>query len=77
MTLQDLPIGQRARVDAVEGERAFRRRLLELGLLPGTEIRVLRLAPLGDPLELAVRGTRLSIRTQEARRVLVTPLGSP
>lgn len=74
MTLQELPIGQEARVLAVSGERSFRRRLLELGLTPGTAVRVLRVAPLGDPLELAARGSRLSIRLQEARLVSIDPL---
>ena len=77
MTLHELPIGQDARVTAVSGERSFRRRLLELGLTPGTTVRLLRIAPLGDPLELAARGSRLSIRIQEARLVSVDLLPTP
>lgn len=73
MTLKDLPIGQQARVERVQGERAFRRRLLELGLVPGTEVRVLRVAPLGDPIELSARGSCLSIRAREAQTVFVSP----
>ena len=53
------------------GERSFRRRLLELGLLPGAEVRVLRVAPLGDPFELFTRGTNLSIRRREAQHIEV------
>ena len=72
MTLAELKIGESALVQAISGERGFRRRLLELGLVPGTEIRLVRVAPLGDPLELAARGSRLSIRRQEAACVQVT-----
>lgn len=53
----------------VNGARPFRRRLLELGLTPGTKIEVLRVAPLGDPIEILVRGYRLSLRHEDARLV--------
>ena len=55
----------------VGGERSFRRRLLELGLLPGTRLRLLRVAPLGDPLELWIRDAHLSIRANEAEHIFV------
>lgn len=71
MTLNELPLGELAQIGVISGERAFRRRLLELGLLPGTAIRVLRVAPLGDPLELSVRDTCLSIRKAEAAQIQV------
>lgn len=58
---------------SVGGERAFRRRLLELGLVPGSEVQVLRVAPLGDPMELTVRGCFLSIRRADAKSVQVEP----
>jgi ferrous iron transport protein A len=74
LTLEALPLGGSARISSVAGERAFRRRLLELGLLPGTEITLLRVAPLGDPLEISLRGSRLSIRRREAAEIVVTPL---
>ncbi len=61
------------RVLSVGGERAFRRRLLELGLIPGTEVEVLRVAPLGDPIELFARGCCLSIRKADAACVIVEP----
>lgn len=64
-------------IGSVGGERAFRRRLLELGLLPGTRVRVVRVAPMGDPMELEVRGTNLSIRHNEARQIVVSPLPDP
>lgn len=71
-TLADLPLGTAAIVTAVAGERPFRRRLLELGLVPGTEVAVVNVAPLGDPLELALRDGRLSIRRVEAAQVAVS-----
>jgi ferrous iron transport protein A len=76
-TLDDAPLLEDVVVERVDGERAFRRRLLELGLLPGTSIRKTKIAPLGDPLELEVRGRRLSIRRAQARAIGVrTPLGN-
>ncbi len=71
MTLAELAIGEKATILDVSGQRAYRRRLLELGLLPGTLVQVLRRAPFGDPLELSVRGTHLSIRTREAAQISV------
>jgi ferrous iron transport protein A len=69
MTLADADLRRPVVVTRVGGERAFRRRLMELGLVPGTEVRVEKVAPLGDPLELSARGSRLSIRRAEARAV--------
>ncbi len=71
MTLRQLPLGQPATIERVEGGRAFRLRLLELGLVPGAVVRTCRVAPLGDPLEIAVRGGRLSIRKAEAEAIRV------
>lgn len=74
MTLADLGFEEKARIEAVGGPRAFRRRLLELGLVPGTLVELVRKAPLGDPLELRARGSLLSIRRHEAETVLVSVL---
>lgn len=71
MTLAELPVGEIATVEAVGGERAFRRRLMELGLVPGTRVELVGVAPLGDPVELLVRGSSLSIRRAEAQAVRV------
>ncbi|MDG1478950.1 MAG: FeoA family protein [Myxococcota bacterium] len=70
-SLAELSLKTTAIVCAVGGPRAFRRRLMELGLVPGTPISVVSIAPLGDPLELSVRGCRLSIRSHEAALVEV------
>jgi ferrous iron transport protein A len=66
MTLADVPLHTPVTLRHVGGPRAFRRRLMELGLLPGTRVEVINVAPLGDPLELRARGARLSIRREEA-----------
>jgi ferrous iron transport protein A len=71
--LIDLPDGQEGRLVRLEGERAFRRRLMELGLLPGTPVRVVRRVEIGGVLELEVRRSRLTVRTSEACLVLVAP----
>lgn len=55
----------------VAGARAFRRRLLEMGLVPGTAVRVVTVAPLGDPLRIEVRGGEWSIRRTEAAQIAV------
>lgn len=73
MSLAALPMRQEATVTEVGGARGFRRRLMELGLVPGTRVRLMNVAPLGDPLELDVRGCRLSIRKNEAEVVRVRP----
>jgi ferrous iron transport protein A len=73
MNLAELTLGQIATVESVGGERSFRRRLMELGLVPGTRVELAGVAPLGDPVELLVRGASLSIRRAEASAVSVLP----
>ena len=70
-SLADIPLGRAVRVREVAGPRAFRRRLLEMGLVPGTEVRVVTIAPLGDPLRIEVRGGQWSIRRSEAAQISV------
>lgn len=72
MNLAELPLGAVAEVTRVTGRGSFRRRLMELGILPGTRVEVVSTAPLGDPLELLVRGVSLSIRREQAESVQVT-----
>jgi ferrous iron transport protein A len=71
MTLDQVLPGVTVVVETVGGPRAFRRRLMELGIIPGTRVEVLRVAPFGDPMELSARGCNLSIRAAEAREVQV------
>ena len=68
-TLAELAVGATATVAGVSEADEISIRLMEMGLVPGTELRVLGVAPLGDPLEIEVRGYRLSIRKSEAARV--------
>jgi Fe2+ transport system protein FeoA len=70
-SLADVAVGAAAVVEKVGGRRDIAIRLMEMGLLPGTRVEVLRVAPLGDPIELRVRGFALSIRRTEARSVEV------
>ena len=68
MTLDKLPLGQEAVITAVGGEGALRCRLLDMGLIPKTRVRVEKVAPLGDPLELRVRGLSLIHISEPTRR---------
>ena len=70
-SLDHLAPGERTTVAAVHGEPALRRRLLEMGLTPGVEVEAVRRAPLGDPLEVRLRGYHLSLRGAQARLVAV------
>ena len=71
MTLDKLPLGQDAVITAVGGEGALRCRLLDMGLIPKTTVRVEKVAPLGDPIEVTVRGYELSLRKDDAELILV------
>ncbi len=71
MVLLDAGLDTPVTVIRVGGDRSFRRRLMELGLVPGTRVTIEKIAPLGDPLELRARGCTLSIRAAEARAVEV------
>ena len=63
--------GESAKVKAVEGERRIRRRLFDMGITPGVDLSVRKLAPLGDPIEITIRGYELSLRKSEAESVVV------
>jgi ferrous iron transport protein A len=71
--LAELKPGARAIVRKVSGAPALLHRLMELGFVPGTPITLVRRAPMGDPIELRLRGTHFSIRTSEADRIDVDP----
>jgi DtxR family Mn-dependent transcriptional regulator len=70
-TLADLKPGQNATITRVQGEGPLRRRLMDLGIITGTPVTMERSAPLGDPLEILVKGTHLSLRREEAKAVQV------
>ncbi len=71
MTLADMEEGQQACITRIGGQGAIRRRLLDMGVTRGTAIKVERRAPLGDPIEITVKGYYLAIRQSEAQHILV------
>jgi len=71
--LSELRPGDRARLTRVGGERGFRRRLMEMGILPGTEVRLVRSVGIGDLIELEVRGAYISLRMSEAQSLFLEP----
>jgi ferrous iron transport protein A len=72
--LSEFSVGECGKVVQVEGSDSISIRLMEMGLTPGVPVKVIGTAPLGDPLELEIRGYRLSIRVSEAARVRLDPL---
>ncbi len=70
-TLDQLQVGESATVARLHGEGAVKRRIMDMGLTKGTAVTVRKVAPLGDPIELTIRGYELSIRKDEAAKVEV------
>ena len=68
-TLADLSIGQSGYVRIVNGDGGRRRRIIDMGITPGTEIKIIKAAPMGDPIEIAMRGYSLSLRREDAQRI--------
>jgi Fe2+ transport system protein FeoA len=73
MTLDKLEIGKPAIITAVGGEGALRCRLLDMGIIPKTKIFIRKVAPLGDPMEIQIRGYKLTIRMDDAKKITVVP----
>lgn len=73
MTLDKLPIGKPAIILTVGGEGDLRCHLLDMGLIPHTEVTVRKVAPLGDPMELQLRGYTMTLRKEDAARIEVRP----
>lgn len=71
MTLDKLEIGKEAVITVVGGEGALRCRLLDMGLIPKTKVVVKKIAPMGDPIEIRIRGYELTLRKEEAREIEV------
>lgn len=71
MTLDQLEIGKKAKIVAVNGKGALRRRLLDMGLTPHTTVMVRKVAPMGDPIELHIRSYELTIRIDDAKDIEV------
>ena len=70
-TLKDVKVGQTAKIKRLHGEGALKRRIMDMGLIKGTEVYVRKVAPLGDPMELTVRGYELSVRKGDAELIEV------
>ena len=74
MTLDKLPIGKEAVITAVGGEGALRCSLLDMGIIPHTKIMIRKVAPMGDPIEIHLRGYELTIRLEDAQKIDVMPI---
>jgi len=70
-TLKEVAVGEKAIVKRLAGEGAVKRRIMDMGVTKGVEIFVRKVAPLGDPIEVTVRGYELSLRKSEAENILV------
>ena len=70
-TLRDIKVGEKATISKLHGEGALKRRIMDMGLTRGTEVFVRKVAPLGDPMELTVRGYELSVRKGDAELIEV------
>ena len=74
MTLRELGIGETARISAVGGEGALRQHFLDMGVIPGAEVTVVKFAPMGDPVELMIHGYELTLRLEDAAKIGIDPL---
>ena len=77
MRLSELKVGDKAEVTALKSEKVIRRRIMDMGLIKGTKFKVLRVAPLGDPIEIFFKGLYLAMRKTEAEGVMVCKVGEP
>ena len=77
MTLKDIKIGKSAVVTAVGGEGALRQHFLDMGVIPGAEVTVVKYAPMGDPIELRIHGYELTLRLADAAKIEVKAIDKP
>ena len=77
MTLDELKIGESGRILAVDGEGALRCRLLDMGLTPRARVTLQKVAPLGDPIEIRVRGYELTLRLEDAAKIEIVAEVNP
>ena len=76
MTLNELKIGQSAKIVSVGGEGSLRNRLIDMGLIPHTELTLRKVAPMGDPIEIHIRGYELTLRLDDAAKIEVELLNN-
>ena len=74
ITLRDIPVGGKAKVVRIKGSGAVKKHIMDMGVTKGAEVYVRKVAPLGDPVEYTVRGFELSLRKEEADKVIVEPV---
>lgn len=72
MTLAEMKVGSEATITEVGGEGVLRLRFLDMGLIPGTKVLISKIAPLGDPIQVNLRGYELSLRLEDAAKIVVT-----
>jgi len=77
MTLAELEIGKSGMIQMVGGEGLLRCRLLDMGLIPKTKVTVQRIAPMGDPMEIRLRGYELTLRLEDAAKIHIVPEVNP
>lgn len=73
MTLKELAVGKSGLITAVGGEGDLRCRLLDMGLIPNTKVAVMKIAPMGDPMEIRLRGYELTLRLEDAAQIEIMP----
>ena len=71
MTLAQLPVGKEGVIETVGGEGNLRCRFLDMGLIPGTKVKVLKLAPMGDPIQIHLRGYDITIRKEDGEKIVL------
>ena len=76
MTLKDLEIGTSGVIIAVGGEGSLRQHFLDMGVIPGAEVTLMKYAPMGDPMELRIHGYELTLRLADGEKVEIAPLGA-
>ena len=67
--MNNLKVGETGKVKKIEGDDSLRRRLLDMGIIPGAKVEIIKIAPLGDPVEIKVRGYHLTLRKEEALQI--------
>lgn len=76
MTLKELEVGKTAKIDAVGGEGALRQHFLDMGVIPGATVSLIKYAPMGDPMELEIHGYGLTLRLADAEKIEITPIAA-
>ena len=76
MKLNELEIGKKAKIISVAGEGQLRHHILDMGLIPGTVVTLVKYAPMGDPMELLVRGYELTLRVDDAKLIGIEPVSN-